>query len=105
MTKPERESLEKRFGSISLQQAMEVTTDPVNAAVAELPDRNELVEAPNAVVLADGVVTAEEMKIETDNRGERKTESETPPEDDCCPICFSSFTVPCRGNCGHWYCG
>ncbi|CAN8327370.1 unnamed protein product [Cochlearia groenlandica] len=28
-----------------------------------------------------------------------------PPDDDCCPICFSSFTVPCRGNCGHWYCG
>ncbi|XP_024005250.1 E3 ubiquitin-protein ligase RNF170 isoform X2 [Eutrema salsugineum] len=88
---------------------MEVTTDDVlpevNAAVAEILDRNDLVEGPNAAVLADGVLTAEERKIETDNRGERKTESETPPEDDCCPICFSSFTVPCRGNCGHWYCG
>ncbi|KAL0891484.1 hypothetical protein Bca101_015467 [Brassica carinata] len=36
---------------------------------------------------------------------DRNEAVETPPEDDCCPICFSSFTVPCRGNCGHWYCG
>lgn len=75
---------------------MEVTTDEVlpepNATVAE----NELV---------DGVVTAEERKTEANSGGERKRESETPPEDDCCPICFGSFTVPCRGNCGHWYCG
>nr|GMC89734.1 E3 ubiquitin-protein ligase RNF170-like [Ipomoea batatas] len=28
-----------------------------------------------------------------------------PPSDDCCPICFSNFVVPCRGPCGHWYCG
>ncbi|CAA7025231.1 unnamed protein product [Microthlaspi erraticum] len=84
---------------------MEVTTGPVNAAVAEIPDRDELVEAPNAIVLADGVVSAEETNTETDNSEEWKTESETPPEDDRCPICFSSFTVPCRGNCGHWYCG
>ncbi|CAH2076953.1 unnamed protein product [Thlaspi arvense] len=89
--------------------AMEVTTgeelQEVDARDAEIHDRDELVETPNAVVLADGVATAEEGKIEEDNRVERKTESETPPEDDCCPICFSSFTVPCRGNCGHWYCG
>lgn len=30
---------------------------------------------------------------------------EGPPADDCCPICFGSFSVPCRGPCGHWYCG
>lgn len=28
-----------------------------------------------------------------------------PPEDDCCPICFGEFKVPCRANCGHWFCG
>ncbi|XP_071698177.1 uncharacterized protein [Rutidosis leptorrhynchoides] len=30
---------------------------------------------------------------------------EGPPADDCCPICFGSFSAPCRGPCGHWYCG
>lgn len=28
-----------------------------------------------------------------------------PPIDDVCPICFDRFTIPCRTNCGHWYCG
>ena len=28
-----------------------------------------------------------------------------PPLDDCCPICFGAFSVPCKGPCGHWYCG
>ncbi|CAA2989438.1 E3 ubiquitin- ligase RNF170-like [Olea europaea subsp. europaea] len=27
-----------------------------------------------------------------------------PPIDDVCPICFDRFTIPCRTNCGHWYC-
>nr|GLL23896.1 E3 ubiquitin-protein ligase RNF170-like [Ipomoea trifida] len=30
---------------------------------------------------------------------------DSPPSGDCCPICFSNFVVPCRGPCGHWYCG
>ncbi|KAG8366101.1 hypothetical protein BUALT_Bualt17G0040900 [Buddleja alternifolia] len=30
---------------------------------------------------------------------------EKPPEDDCCPICFGDFRVPCKANCGHWFCG
>ncbi|GAB4847851.1 hypothetical protein Ancab_026912 [Ancistrocladus abbreviatus] len=30
---------------------------------------------------------------------------ETPPEDDVCPICFGDFILPCRANCGHWFCG
>ncbi|XP_022746473.1 armadillo repeat-containing protein 6 [Durio zibethinus] len=50
--------------------------------------------------------------METEERGRKVEESsgnkrlsESPPDDDCCPICFGSFTVPCRSNCGHWYCG
>ncbi|CAI9103816.1 OLC1v1002381C1 [Oldenlandia corymbosa var. corymbosa] len=35
--------------------------------------------------------------------GQRNTDS--PPTDDCCPICFGGFVVPCKAPCGHWYCG
>ncbi|XVE66882.1 hypothetical protein DITRI_Ditri08aG0115400 [Diplodiscus trichospermus] len=54
------------------------------------------------------------MEMEMEERGSKvdgsesrgnKRLSESPPDDDCCPICFCSFTVPCRSNCGHWYCG
>ncbi|KAK4739631.1 hypothetical protein R3W88_003328 [Solanum pinnatisectum] len=40
--------------------------------------------------------------VETENAFLR---TEKPPTDDCCPICFGNFVVPCRGPCGHWYCG
>ncbi|KAL3515666.1 hypothetical protein ACH5RR_022568 [Cinchona calisaya] len=26
----------------------------------------------------------------------------SPPADDCCPICFGDFVLPCSPNCGHW---
>lgn len=29
---------------------------------------------------------------------------EEPPLDDCCSICMGDFTIPCRSNCGHWFC-
>lgn len=37
--------------------------------------------------------------------GEATKENDGPPVDDCCPICFGDFTVPCKADCGHWYCG
>ncbi|KAF3628986.1 putative E3 ubiquitin-protein ligase-like isoform X3 [Capsicum annuum] len=40
--------------------------------------------------------------VETENAFLR---TEKPPTDDICPICFGNFVVPCRGPCGHWYCG
>ncbi|KAJ0262809.1 RING/U-box superfamily protein [Hirschfeldia incana] len=50
-------------------------------------------------------ITTDEVNTTAAVIFDRNEAVETPPEDDCCPICFSSFTVPCRGNCGHWYCG
>ncbi|XP_016539068.2 E3 ubiquitin-protein ligase RNF170 isoform X2 [Capsicum annuum] len=44
------------------------------------------------------------MKEEEEEGVKRTNESEKPPEDDCCPICFGNFTIPCKTNCGHWFC-
>ncbi|XP_027113177.2 uncharacterized protein [Coffea arabica] len=30
--------------------------------------------------------------------------NERPPVDDCCAICFGDFVLPCKTNCGHWFC-
>ncbi|KAJ0077088.1 hypothetical protein Patl1_36203 [Pistacia atlantica] len=35
-------------------------------------------------------------------KGESSEEEDGPPADDCCPICFGDFTIPCKANCGHW---
>ncbi|XP_060167675.1 uncharacterized protein LOC132598681 isoform X2 [Lycium barbarum] len=46
------------------------------------------------------------VAVETDNNNNNAfLRAEKPPTDDCCPICFANFVVPCRGPCGHWYCG
>ncbi|KAL4272906.1 hypothetical protein GQ457_13G007400 [Hibiscus cannabinus] len=47
----------------------------------------------------------EERGKKVEGFGGNRRLSESPPDDDCCPICFGPFTVPCRSNCGHWYCG
>lgn len=31
--------------------------------------------------------------------------NDSPPDDDVCAICFGDFSVPCKTNCGHWFCG
>ncbi|CAK9168282.1 unnamed protein product [Ilex paraguariensis] len=63
--------------------------------VEEPSERNVIAENPTETATAS-LSSAEEGKL-------RSTES--PPADDCCPICFCSFVFPCRAPCGHWYCG
>ncbi|KAK8485186.1 hypothetical protein V6N12_005761 [Hibiscus sabdariffa] len=43
----------------------------------------------------------EEIGKKVEGFGGNRRLSESPPDDDCCPICFGPFTVPCRSNCGH----
>ncbi|KAF7139548.1 hypothetical protein RHSIM_Rhsim07G0166100 [Rhododendron simsii] len=33
-----------------------------------------------------------------------EVEKDAPPNDDICPICFENYNIPCKTNCGHWYC-
>ncbi|KAF5727241.1 hypothetical protein HS088_TW22G00930 [Tripterygium wilfordii] len=63
---------------------------------------------PEDVVVMDGEGEKEAKTEDLAGEGETETEYSRevgPPLDDCCPICFSSFTVPCRSNCNHWFCG
>lgn len=46
-----------------------------------------------------------DVKMEEEEGVKRRRESEKPPGDDCCPICFGDFSIPCKTNCGHWFCG
>lgn len=45
-----------------------------------------------------------DVKMEEEESVKRRDENEKPPEDDCCPICFGNFSIPCKTNCGHWFC-
>lgn len=47
----------------------------------------------------------EESNASREEKKETGYNREKPPEDDCCPICFGEFRVPCKANCGHWFCG
>nr|XP_043627222.1 uncharacterized protein LOC122598801 isoform X2 [Erigeron canadensis] len=38
------------------------------------------------------------------SKDREKDGGETPPDDDCCPICFENFNVASKTNCGHWFC-
>lgn len=57
----------------------------------------------SSVVIDEGEGAAREAEIEINPRDGDRIGG--PPVDDCCPICFGSFTVPCKANCGHWFCG
>lgn len=56
-----------------------------------------------------GETVAHDAGVEVRERKSEMVENhrngETPPDDDCCSICFGDFDIPCKTNCGHWFCG
>ncbi|XP_055816283.1 uncharacterized protein LOC129885854 isoform X2 [Solanum dulcamara] len=76
------------FSGTEIEDEQEGNREPT----AEDEDRREL----------DGASSKSLVVAETENTFLR---TDKPPTDDCCPICFGNFVVPCRGPCGHWYCG
>lgn len=74
----------------------------------EVRERETIEEAGNPIngretVAQDAGVEARERKSEMVVENHRN--GETPPDDDCCSICFGDFDIPCKTNCGHWFCG
>ncbi|XP_049389414.1 uncharacterized protein LOC125853721 isoform X3 [Solanum stenotomum] len=85
---PEEEVSTTSFSGTEIEDEQEGNREPT----AEDEDRREL----------DGASSKSLVVVEAENAFLR---TEKPPTDDCCPICFGNFVVPCRGPCGHWYCG
>uniref|UniRef100_A0A5B6ZI29 RING-type domain-containing protein n=1 Tax=Davidia involucrata TaxID=16924 RepID=A0A5B6ZI29_DAVIN len=63
-------------------------------------ERNEEIENPNDEVREAEMETTTGLILR-----ETEREMDSPPIDDCCPICFGSFTIACKTSCGHWFCG
>ncbi|XP_010314683.1 uncharacterized protein [Solanum lycopersicum] len=85
---PDDEVSTTLFSGTEIEDELEGNREPT----AEDEDLREL----------DGASSKSLVVVETENAFLR---TEKPPTDDCCPICFGNFVVPCRGPCGHWYCG
>ncbi|KAL3382353.1 hypothetical protein AABB24_002084, partial [Solanum stoloniferum] len=85
---PENEVSTTSFSGTEIEDEQEGNREPT----AEDEDRREL----------DGASSKSLVVVEAENAFLR---TEKPPTDDCCPICFGNFVVPCQGPCGHWYCG
>ncbi|KAE9459109.1 hypothetical protein C3L33_08987, partial [Rhododendron williamsianum] len=45
-----------------------------------------------------------EREKEKETPPDAEMEKDAPPNDDICPICFENYNIPCKTNCGHWYC-
>ncbi|CAN1133525.1 E3 ubiquitin-protein ligase RNF170 [Linum perenne] len=79
---------------------------PATTTTATSPET----EAPEVDATCKALVSGGETKAAGDlasihsGNVDRKA-STSPPVDDCCPICFGEFSVACKANCGHWYCG
>ncbi|XP_034917020.1 uncharacterized protein [Populus alba] len=73
-----------------------------NATPVISPDRQQTPQNDNNAIEQEA---EEEGKAAAVLKNPSYMDREGPPLDDCCPICFGTFDVPCKANCGHWYCG
>ncbi|KAH8510828.1 hypothetical protein H0E87_008382 [Populus deltoides] len=73
-----------------------------NATPVISPDRQQTPQNDNNAIEQEA---EEEDKTAVVLKNPSYMDREGPPLDDCCPICFGTFDVPCKANCGHWYCG
>ncbi|XP_009800207.1 uncharacterized protein [Nicotiana sylvestris] len=89
---PESEDSVDTTVSFSVAEEIEDEQDGNHGRTIEDENRGE----------SDGASSNSVVVVEAENAFMRTGK---PPTDDCCPICFSNFVVPCRGPCGHWYCG
>ncbi|KAM7478859.1 hypothetical protein LguiA_027072 [Lonicera macranthoides] len=107
--------------NINAEEEMEETrSDSVTINNANKPNdsftdgnREEMKEEKTSEGTSSSSSTTEEEKEEDGDLSscsevgemkKKRSSTDTPPTDDCCPICFGSFTVACRASCGHWYC-
>lgn len=70
----------------------------------EVGDQTEMHEGINSCGQENNT-RGKENNTSREEKKETGYNREKPPEDDCCPICFGEFRVPCKANCGHWFCG
>ncbi|XP_011001200.1 PREDICTED: armadillo repeat-containing protein 6-like [Populus euphratica] len=73
-----------------------------NATPVISPDRQQTPQNDNNAIEQEA---EEESKTAVVLKNPSYMDREGPPLDDCCPICFGTFDVPCKASCGHWYCG
>ncbi|CAK9168281.1 unnamed protein product [Ilex paraguariensis] len=80
-----------------------------NAVVERDGEREETAENSDFLITENNeerTTTGDEVAEGRSERDCSKSlrEADGPPVDDCCAICFGSFTIPCKTNCGHWFC-
>ncbi|CAN4108116.1 unnamed protein product [Withania somnifera] len=100
----EEEEEEEEMGYESLEEEEEVRTTSFSGTEIEDEQEGNRVPADEDEDRRelDDACSKSLVVVETENAFLR---TEKPPTDDCCPICFDNFVIPCRGPCGHWYCG